>query len=183
MKPSELKHEKEIVIKTQSDLRHFTELYEMYFEKIYRYLYRKTQRQETAEDLTQQTFLNALQNFNSYHIQEGASFGSWLFRIAHNLLVSEYRQKKPASLDTIEDHSIEGEREVIEVVDKSIDAEKLMRCMSELPPNYKEVVDLKKEGLKVKDIADILEKTESAIKVNFFRAVKMLRDCLQGIMG
>ena len=74
---------------------------------------------------------------------------------------------------------VKTEEEIIETIDKSISIEHLQRCLSELPPNYKDVVDLKKEGLKTKEIASILDKTESAIKVGFFRAVQMLRDCLQ----
>jgi RNA polymerase sigma-70 factor (ECF subfamily) len=172
--------EAEIIRKAQEDIRYFEELYEIYFPKIYSYTYRKTSNKELAEDLTQQTFLQAIQAFNSYHYQENR-FSAWLYRIAHNLVVNEYKKRGAISIEHIESTAGTGEEEIIENVDSSIQKERLIKCLSELPPNYKEVVELKKEGLKNTEIGNILEKTESAIKVAFFRAVRMLRDCLESL--
>jgi RNA polymerase sigma-70 factor (ECF subfamily) len=174
------KKESEIIRKAQEDIRYFEELYEMYFPKIYAYAYRKTSNKELAEDLTQQTFFQAIRAFNSYHYEEN-KFSSWLYKIAHNLIINEYKRGRTASIDNAENFSDSGESEIIEAVDKSIDLANLKKCLSELPPNYKEIVELKKEGRKNLEIGNILDKTESAIKVAFFRAVKMLRDCLSAI--
>lgn len=173
------KKESEIIRKAQEDIRYFEELYQIYFPKIYAYAYRKTTNVSTAEDIVQQTFLQAIQGFNSYHHQ--GSFSAWVYKIAHNLIVNEYRKNTPVSMESIENRSNEGENEIMEMVDTSIQIDNLQKCLSELPPNYKEVVELKKEGLKNGEIAEVLEKTESAIKVAFFRAVNLLRDCLSSL--
>ncbi len=85
-------------------------------------------------------------------------------------------------LEEAENHSIHGETEIIEAVDTSMNLEHVKKCLNELPPNYQEVVELKKEGLKNAEIADVLEKTESAVKVAFFRAVNMLKECLGALL-
>ena len=174
------KKESEIISKAQKDIRYFEELYQIYFPKIYSYAYRKTSNKELAEDLTQQTFFQAIRAFNSYHYKENR-FSAWLYKIAHNLIINEYKKRRMTSIDNAENLSNTGENEIMEAVDKSISLEHLKKCLSELPPNYKEVVELKKEGLKNLEIGNILAKTESAIKIAFFRAVKMLRDCLQAV--
>lgn len=178
---SDQQREIEIIQRAQEDIRYFEELYQMYFPKIFRYAFRKTSSNDLAEDLTQQTFLQAIQAFNSYHNQ-GKPFGAWLFKIAHNLIVNEYAKRTAVPLEEAESHSVNGEAEIIEAVDTSIDLEHVKKCLSELPPNYQEVVELKKEGLKNAEIADVLEKTESAVKVAFFRAVNMLKECLEAFL-
>ena len=64
----------------------FALLYQEYFERIYRYVYLRVGQIEQAEDLTQEVFLKALNSISSYQYK-GALFGSWLFRIAHNLII------------------------------------------------------------------------------------------------
>lgn len=171
-----------LIAKARDDIREFEPLYEAYFEKIYQYVFHRTSNHAVTEDIVQQTFLKAIENFHSYHSQ-GYSFGSWLYRIAHNLVVDEYAKKKHLSLDEAVEHGNDQDHLMLDAVDNSIDRQRLTACISELPPHYQDVVELKKQGLKVAHISEILEKTESAVKVTFFRAVKMLRDCLFGSLN
>ena len=64
----------------------FTQLYEAYFDKIYRYIVIRIGNEMEAEDMTQQVFLKALQSISSFRWR-GIPFSAWLFRIAHNLAV------------------------------------------------------------------------------------------------
>ena len=67
------------------------EIYERYFEGIYRYLYTRLGHQADAEDLTEQVFLKMVDAIPGYKLK-GVPFSSWLYRIAHNLLVDRYRR-------------------------------------------------------------------------------------------
>ena len=67
----------------QHDHEAFAQLYEEYFDKIYRYVTLRIGNETEAEDVTQQVFLNALQSIPSFK-WKGIPFSAWLFRIAHN---------------------------------------------------------------------------------------------------
>ena len=79
----------------------FAGLYEAYYDKIYRYVMFKTGDSLEAEDLTEEVFLRMLESIGSFKWQ-GYPFTSWLFRIAHNLVIDYYRKsgrQKKTSLD------------------------------------------------------------------------------------
>src|SRR6202162_4513125 len=67
------------------------ELYDRNFDGIYRYLYTRVRHQADAEDLTAQVFLKLVDSIKRYR-PKGVAFSSWLYRIAHNLLVDRYRR-------------------------------------------------------------------------------------------
>ena len=74
------------------DKESFAELYETYFDKIYRYVAVRIGNKTEAEDMTQQVFVKAYKHVHSYKWQ-GVPFSSWLFRIAHNVVVDFYRKE------------------------------------------------------------------------------------------
>ncbi|MDD4954317.1 MAG: sigma factor, partial [Candidatus Omnitrophica bacterium] len=63
----------------------FAELYERYFNKIYRYCVLKIGNREDAEDMAQQVFIKAAQSISSFKWRD-VPFSAWLYRIAHNQL-------------------------------------------------------------------------------------------------
>ena len=69
----------------------FKDLYDRYVKKINDYLLRMSGDPLVAEELTQETFYRAFTNLRSF---KGDKVGAWLFRIAHNLYIDEYRQRK-----------------------------------------------------------------------------------------
>jgi len=78
-------HEEQILVERaqQNDPEAFAELYELYFNRIYRYITLKIGDRYEAEDMTQQVFLKALKSITSYKYRE-VPFSAWLYRIAHN---------------------------------------------------------------------------------------------------
>src|SRR5512143_1818066 len=83
----------------QQDAQAFAQLYEAYFDKIYRYIVLRVGNETEAEDLTQGVFMKVLHSISSYKPQ-GVPFSSWLYRIAHNQVVDFLRQKsKKATVD------------------------------------------------------------------------------------
>jgi len=69
----------------------FGSLYELHVRKIYDFLYYKTFDQETAEDLTQETFFKALKKIDSFKGSTVAEFSSWLYKIAYHTAIDHFR--------------------------------------------------------------------------------------------
>ena len=80
----------------------FGELYQLFYDKIYRYVYFKTGRSVEAEDITEDVFLRMLESIGSFK-WKGPPFSSWLFRIAHNLVVDHFRKKGRQKTTPLED--------------------------------------------------------------------------------
>ena len=72
------------------------ELYQKYFPRLYGYFLRQTKNHDSASDLTQDTSIKVfVEHINKFHWREdGALFGSWVFQIAHNQLVKEFRRRE-----------------------------------------------------------------------------------------
>ncbi|MFN5909809.1 MAG: RNA polymerase sigma factor, partial [Bacteroidota bacterium] len=81
----------EIVSLAKQSQQYFGELYERYFERIFRFVFRRLGGMEdTAGDLTQQTFIKAMANLEKYE-DRGLPFASWLYRIAQNEVTMYFR--------------------------------------------------------------------------------------------
>ncbi|MBU1130726.1 sigma-70 family RNA polymerase sigma factor [Patescibacteria group bacterium] len=86
-----LELEQRLVEKAKRNPQDFNQLYELYFEKIYNFLLARCGQKELAEDITSQTFLNALEKIHNFKWRN-VSFGAWLYRIAINNLNSHFRK-------------------------------------------------------------------------------------------
>ena len=174
-RPMSLSNENELVLSAQAgDSRAFGSLYDLYFDKIYRYLHYRLQNREVSEDLASQTFLKALQKLGSFDPGKG-NFSAWLYRIARNTLFDHYRTGHPAAeLGAAEDISSGNlEREVEARLKLKAVKEELER----LSPEQKDIVLLRVwDGLSYKEIADILGKTEGSCQMAFSRAVVKLKE-------
>lgn len=76
------------------NLSYFWKIYERYLDKIYRFVYLKTSNKEVAEDIVSDVFMSALNNINSFNIDEKSSVSCWLYRIANNKVIDYYRTNK-----------------------------------------------------------------------------------------
>lgn len=95
----------------------FGELYNLYFKKIYRFIFFRVSHKEVAEDLAEEVFLKAFTKISS--TKEGSSFEGWLYQIARNLVIDYYRQKKSTvALEDVE-NTLEYETNVIDIVNLS----------------------------------------------------------------
>lgn len=158
----------------KGNLDEFTELYEQYFEKIYRFIYYKTHHQQTAEDLTSQVFIKTLENIGRFNPGQGL-FSSWLYRIARNKVIDYYRTEKKEfditgfwDLKTGEkiDYDLENKEKLDEV----------RRYLDKLKPAQREIMVMRIwDGLSYQEIAEILNKKEANCKMIFSRTMKKLR--------
>ena len=172
---TELEKERDIIERSRKDPRAFGELYEIYFDRIFNFIYRQTDDEELAGDLCSQTFINALNSLPRYEFR-GVPFSAWLYRIARNEIYKHYRKNNRKNVFSIEEIKV---RELIERSDENWDEElvqKLINFMKDLPTDMLQVLELRFfEDKDFKDIAFILDITESGAKMRTYRALDKLR--------
>lgn len=151
----------------------FGGLYELYINRIGRYVYYKVGHAEEAEDLTEQVFLKAWESIHNFR-GEPPAFPIWLFRLAHNLVIDYHRTRK----QTAELHEFIEDKNPLpeEIVDARIDSEILRKAISRLTPEQQQVVVLRFiEGLPHAQVAAIMNKNEVAVRGIQYRAIVALQ--------
>lgn len=175
MTEAELQQEREVIERSRKDPRAFGELYEKYFDRIFNYLYRQTDDEELAGDLCSQTFINALNNLSRFEFR-GVPFSAWLYKIASNEVNKHYRKNKGKKVFSLEEMRV---KELIESSELAWDEEQiqqLLRFMMDLPTEMLQVLELRFfEDKDFKEIAFILDITESGAKMRTYRALDKLR--------
>jgi len=175
-----LQDEEVLVQRAQKqDNEAFAQLYEAYFDKIYRYISFRVRNDMEAEDMTQQVFMKVLNSILSYKSQ-GVPFSSWVYRIAHNLVVDFMRQqnkKSTVDIDGLQLVSLAEDPQ--EMIEKQIDVEDLKKATQRLTASQQEVLSLRFAGeLSIIECAQIMGKSEGAIKALQHSAVLALRKAL-----
>jgi len=156
----------------------FSKIYDQYIEKIYRFIFLKVNSKEIAEDLTSETFLKCWEAFKEKEIENPQAF---LYQIARNLIVDHYRQKEKFQTVPIENNPISDPRQNLqETSNLNLEMEKVRTALSKLKDEYQDVlIWYYLEGIPVRKIAKMLDKTESATRVLIHRALNSLREELK----
>lgn len=173
--------ESDLVTRAKEDPEAFGQLYTRYVEKIYNYVYYRTGNRQDAEDLTAKTFYQALRHVNRY-VDRGLPFSAWLYRIAHNLVANWHRdlsRRQVISLDTL---ALVSERPHPEAkLQLEDDQRRLLRIIHRLPDDRQQLLILKfVEQMTNREIAQIMGRTEGAIKSLYHRTLLSLRDVWDG---
>jgi RNA polymerase sigma-70 factor (ECF subfamily) len=165
-----------IALAASGDRDAFGVLYERYVLKVFRHVYYLTSDTHTAEDLTGQTFLKALEAITRYE-DRGVPFHAWLLRIAHNLTVNhkKLRRNNTAPLpETIEAEGIDFSPE--DSCEAKVNGEKVWDGVRRLRGDQRQVIVMRFiDGLSYTDIAQILGKSIGAVRVTQYRALNSLR--------
>lgn len=147
------------------------EIYQKYAQVVYRYLLSMTYDQSLSEELTQETFYQAVRSLERF--DGSCKISTWLCAIAKNQLMV-YRRKHPAEqeLDNVEKTMPSAERDVIENLSRIELLKKLHTC----PEPFREILYLRIfGGLSFKEIGEILGKTENWVRVTYYRGKERLR--------
>lgn len=163
----------------QQNPARFRPLYERYYEPIFRFLFRRTADEELAADLSSQVFLKALQRLGDYQYR-GVPFSAWLFRIASNEIAQHYRHVKKQRVVSADDHTLAQVAEDLELDEALFQVEDLVQALDQLKPSDIALIELRFfEQRPFKEIAEILEITESNAKVKTYRILERLKRHLQ----
>ena len=146
------------------------EIYQQYARTVYRYLFSLIHDPDLAEELTQETFYQAIRSID--HFDESCKLSTWLCAIAKNVLRTHRRKHPP--MEPIEDQPLQTPSAEAEAI--SADARlTLMRKMHNLPDPYREIVYLRALGnLSFREIGELLGKSENWARVTFYRAKEKL---------
>lgn len=164
----------------ERDANAFGELYDLFVERVYRYLYFRTGSHPEAEDLTEQVFLKAWEAIGRYRWQ-GRPFLAWLYRLAHNAHIDHVRSQKPTTSLNNDDRPIElpSSAAAVELA-RALDADLLAHALEELTPDQQQVIVMKfLDGLDNEQIAQSMDKREGAIRALQMRALMSLRRVLE----
>ena len=152
------------------------ELYLIHFDRIYSYLHVSVGNKHDAEDLTTQTFLKMLEKIGRFRWQS-APFSAWLFRIAHNLAMDHFRSRRRWQPEAEVPEPLDSEEPSAELeAMQSIGRESMFELIEKLSPEQQQVLILKFVfNFANGDVANILDKTEGAIKSLQHRALASLQ--------
>ena len=167
---------KEIVRQAQTGNQEaFGQIYNLFFERIYKFIFFRTKQKEEAEDLASLVFLKVWQNLKKYKFQNDAKFSTWLFQITRFTLIDFYRRQKPqVSLENI------GELRDLDKLFVETQINEVKERLLLLPEKYQTVITLKYfEDLSHKQIAEIMGKTSTGVRVMLHRALKKLANLME----
>jgi RNA polymerase sigma-70 factor (ECF subfamily) len=183
----DLNEERELVKQAQKAPDAFAELYDRYYAGIFGYCLRRTADLETAQDMTSETFVKALNKLWQFRWRN-VSFSSWLYKIAANEINQHFRKsehKKSVSLEELQEQGFEPvstsdpEGELMEAQEELSQYQDFLEVQAKLlrlPSKYQEVIALRFfEKKQIKEIAEILGKKEGTVKSLLSRAVEKLR--------
>ncbi len=162
----------------------FARLYDHHFQAVWRFVSGHVGERLASEDLVSEVFLRALKGLPRFMVGElpaKVAFAAWLFGIARNV-VNDYHRHRPRGMVQLDqageivDRSSAGPEEDMLAKEEAI---ALRAAVARLPDEQQDVIALRYfVGLSVAETADVLGKTEGAVRVQAFRAIARLREML-----
>jgi RNA polymerase sigma-70 factor (ECF subfamily) len=157
-----------------------SELYTLYFPRVYRYILARTGNPYDAEDLTTEVFMKVLEAIERFEWRE-APFSAWLFRIAHNAVISQRRKDgaRGRSAPLTEGLALDSQGPD-ELVENRLALNEIMDAARKLPEAQRQVIALRfGSGLSVAETARAMNKGEGNVKVIQHKAIAKLREMVR----
>jgi RNA polymerase sigma-70 factor (ECF subfamily) len=158
----------------------FGQLYDRYFDLVFRFIYFRVNDRTMAEDFTSETFLRALRRIGTISYQ-GRDIGAWFVTIARNIVLDHVKSARHRLESTTgeviesKEHAPSPETAVLELLTN----ERLMQAVKQLGDEQRECVVLRfVQGLSVTETADVMGKNDGAIKALQHRAVRKLAELI-----
>jgi RNA polymerase sigma-70 factor (ECF subfamily) len=173
--PQKLMLELEDIQRAKSNPVHFGSLYKKHHEQIFRYIHQRTDDIETAQDITSQVFLKAMNNLNKYEFR-GLPFGSWLYRIAKSELYQSFRDNQANRTVNLDSVHLYEMMDVFNEDPSDANLRHLFVCIDKLKEEEIQLIELRFfEKRAFKEVGEILEITENNAKVKCFRILDKLK--------
>lgn len=162
----------------------FTELYRTHLRDVFSYAYYRIGNHHDAEDLTEQTFLQAYRHFErAVRESNGRPLRPWLIRIAHNLAANYYRDRSRRPQTALDDAgSLSAPHPTEELVQGREELKELLAGVSRLADDRREALIMRFAlGMDNTEIARALGRSEGATKVLIHRAIRQLERGLEEV--
>jgi RNA polymerase sigma-70 factor (ECF subfamily) len=168
--------ERQLIEAAKHDPRHFAELYDAYFDRIYAFSIMRTRDREAAQDITSEVFHQALKNLSRFEWR-GVPFSAWLYKIAANAIANRVtRNTREQTGSPVELAPESASCEELEAIEQRADIWSLLR---DLPADQRRVLEMRfVEEKSIRDIAAELGRSDGAVKQLQFRALQNVRDRL-----
>jgi RNA polymerase sigma-70 factor (ECF subfamily) len=166
------------VDKAQLD-QEFSELYRAHLRDVYSYSYYRVGNHHDAEDLTEQTFLQAYRHFErAMNESDGRPLRPWLIRIAHNLAANLYRDRSRKPQTPIEDTgNLSATHTTEDLVEGRDELARILDGVKDLPDDRREALIMRFAlGMDNREIARAMGRSDGATKVLIHRAIKQLEE-------
>ena len=165
----------------------FSQIYDEYIDKIYRFVYLKVSSQEIAEDITSKVFLKGWEAYKKQFEIKNLKFeikniGAFLYQIARNAVVDHYRDKGRSNVVSVDDSpEIADSRENIQ--EKAIlnaDINVIKKSILKLDKEYQDIIIWHYlEDMPIENIAELLGRPAGTVRVMLHRGLKDLQDIIQ----
>ncbi len=167
--------EKALLLAKQGNSESFGQLYDHYFEKVYRFVYYRTSHKETAEDLTEEVFTKAYLKLADFKGGSEKFFG-WVLAIARNTVIDYYRKASDTLplefLENVPDYN----SSVLDELQFTETQKELFAALGSLPEEFQAVLKMRFfEELTCEEVADALGKSSGNVRVIQYRALKALK--------
>lgn len=151
----------------------FSKLYDLYVEKIYKFIYYKTFHTQTAEDLTSEVFYKALKNIDKFNPKY--RFSTWIYKIAQNAITDYFRTyKKTINIEDVWD--LADDADLIKQVDDKINFNKIKKHLNQLAAIQRDIIIMRLwQDLSYDEISEITGKSAENCRVIFSRSISSLR--------
>ncbi len=169
----------------EQDARYFSQLYRRYAGKVFAKCISMLADHGMARDATQDVFIKVLLNLSKF--TEQSSFSTWVYSITYNYCIDLIRKKKKNILIFTEDMGRMGTETDVNIPDSVIlemETKRLEKVMDKLPVGDKAILDMKyTDDMSIKEIGEVLNKTESAIKMQIMRAKMKAQGIYEDMFG
>ncbi len=157
----------------------FSKIYDQYINKIYRFIFLKVSSKEIAEDLSSEVFIRSWDRFKQGEEINNAQ--AFLYRVARNLVIDHYREKGRVKTISSEDIWVaDPNTNLEEKAEISSDVDEIKNALAGINEDYREVIIWRYlDQLSVSEIAEILDKSEGAVRIMIHRALKSLKSELR----
>jgi RNA polymerase sigma-70 factor, ECF subfamily len=155
----------------------FSELYRGHLRDVYSYAYYRVGNHHDAEDLTEQTFLQAYRHFERAQREaQGRPLRPWLIRIAHNLAANLYRDRARRPSSSLEDtDALPAAHDTEELAEGREELERVLVAVQKLPEDRRDVLVMRFAlDMDNREIARALDRSDGATKVLIHRAIRQL---------
>ncbi|MBV8898365.1 MAG: sigma-70 family RNA polymerase sigma factor [Acidobacteriaceae bacterium] len=170
--------DRSLVEAAQADPSKFEALYELYFELVYLFILGRVHNRATVEDLTSEVFHKALANLSTYECRE-TPFSAWLFRIASNAIADQFKRASRERRGT--EDTLDARADISSVEMEFVERQAMLSQLVEKLPELQGRVIKKRffEQRSIKEIAQLMGKTEGSVKQLQFRALQTLRQQME----